>query len=95
MKFILIGAMALLGFGAFSQTQDEALLNVYSAEELDEFKSQNKYSMLVYALDNACYITDLPSGKSDGLESITIPAITEDIVFVDLDKRIEKQKGNY
>lgn len=76
-KVILICSMTLLSVVVFSQQMDERLLKVYSEQELTEIKKTNIgfFNALVYGLDNATYVSDLPSGKELGdLKTISLPS---------------------
>lgn len=70
---------------ALSQEADSRLSKSYTQKELNEYKTSKReyYRMLVYALDNACYVSPIPAGKEikeDGVISIdpkSIPSFTE------------------
>jgi hypothetical protein len=61
-------------FLSFSQEVDSRLLDRYAPEELTEMytNNQQEYKLLVYALDNAVYLTDIPEGKNTDFETIDI-----------------------
>jgi hypothetical protein len=94
MKQVIILALTLLvNSFAFSQDVDARLMKKYSQEELVTMKDQNPghYKMLVYALDNACYIADLPKGKSDAVTGSVDLDMTKSFTFVDLGLDIKKE----
>lgn len=61
-------------FLSLSQEIDSRLLNRYAPEELTELynNNQQEYKLLVYALDNAVYLTEIPEGKNTDFETIDI-----------------------
>ncbi len=65
---ILITSFLLLSFFQVSYAQkiDSRLLNNYSEVYLSELISNEtqEYNLLVYAIDNACYLTQAPASKS-------------------------------
>lgn len=94
MKQVIILTLTLLvNSVAFSQEIDTRLLKKYSQEELVTMKDQNPthFNMLVYALDNACYITDLPKGKSDAITGSIDYDMTKKVTFIDLGLEIKKE----
>lgn len=58
----------------FSQEIDGRLLKRYTSSELAEMKASNpaNYSMLIYALDNALYLADMPEGKDFSADVIEV-----------------------
>lgn len=94
MKQVIIFTLTLLvNSFAFSQDVDTRLLKKYAQEELVTMKDQNPthYKMLVYALDNACYITDLPNVKSDAVSGSIDLDISKSYTFLDLGLEIKKE----
>ena len=76
-------------FLSLSQEVDSRLLDRYSVEELTEMYSNNtkEYNFLVYAIDKAVYITDVPEGKKTDFESIDISG--SELNFVSLGLEIK------
>ena len=77
---------------AFSQEIDQRLLPKYSAETLETMiaSNPNQYALLVYALDNALYVSNYSSAKGGEFESIVLdPAALP--TFVELDLEIKDQ----
>jgi len=82
---IILSICLFLSVFAFSQEADSRLTKSYTQKEITDFKATKPeyYRMLVYALQNACYITSIPEGKEfkeDGIVSIdpqSIPSFTE------------------
>ena len=61
-------------FYGLSQEVDSRLLDRYAPEELTEMynNNQQEYKFLVYALDHAVYLTEVPEGKKVDFETIDI-----------------------
>lgn len=80
-------------FLSFSQELDSRLLDRYAPEELTEMynNNQQEYRLLVYALDNAVYLTDFPKGKDTEFESIDISGSELDFVALGLTIKNENQ----
>lgn len=76
--FLTVGA-------ACAQEIDERLLTKYSQVELESLvaKDVESYTMLVYALDNALYVSDYSSVKSTELQTIVVDS-SELPTFADL-----------
>lgn len=75
MKLFTIVLMSVFcSFISLSQEVDSRLLDRYAPEELTEMLNNNprEYKFLVYALDNAVYLTDVPKGKDVDFETIDI-----------------------
>jgi hypothetical protein len=90
-KLLLLFAPILLSAYVSAQTADQRLLSSYSQQELNEIKTNDPrmINMLNYALDHACYITDLPSGKSADLGNSMSVDINKAVCFADLGLKIE------
>lgn len=75
----------------FSQEIDQRLTKKYSKQELYNMmeKSPSNYKLLVYALDNACYITELPVGKDDALDGTVAIDLSKEFTFLDLGLEIK------
>ena len=75
---------------SFGQQIDKRLLTKYNSEELELMKVSNpeKIGLLVYALDNAIYIIDIPKEKRPELVSIKQPQAGE--TFLDLGIEIKE-----
>jgi hypothetical protein len=93
-KLILLILPLLLSGSLYSQKYDQRLLKSYTVEELSVINSEDpsKINMLNYALDNACYITQAPSGKTiDDLQSIQLKNSGKNICFAELGLKILNQ----
>ena len=97
MKLIatFIFVVFFLGDG-ISQEIDKRLLGKYSEVELADLQlnSPDRLALLTYALDNACYFSDLPEGKSVVLETISLTEI-DVINYINLGLDIEAQNQYY
>ena len=92
MKTVLILSLTFLFVGSsFSQKIDDRLLAKYSLEEVNSIqaKTPDLFKMLTYSLDNAMYITDLPTGKNQDLPSVEMPS--EGQTYLDLGLEIIKE----
>jgi len=92
MKHFFILSLALvMNSQAFSQEIDSRLSKKYTQQELLNMKenSPSEYNFLVYALDNACYVTDLPTGKEDALDGSISVDLSKEFTFLDLDLQIK------
>jgi hypothetical protein len=76
---------------AFSQEIDPRLSKKYSQEEIQLMIKENPtdYQLLVYALDNACYITDMPSGKDEELDGSVSLDLSKEFTYLDLGLEIK------
>ncbi len=93
MKQILLFTIFLSASSmAFSQEVDARLSKRYSPTELADLKQNDpaKLTLLNYALDHACYITDVPKGKESGLNGVIEMNVNEPIDFIALDLEIQK-----
>ncbi len=93
MKQILLFTLFLSASSlAFSQEIDARLSKRYSPTELADLKQNNpsKLTLLNYALDHACYITDVPKGKESGLNGVIEMNVNEPIDFMALGLEIQK-----
>lgn len=93
MKQILLFTIFLSASSvAFSQEIDARLSKRYSSTELADLKQNDpaKLTLLNYALDHACYITDVPKGKESGLNGVIEMNINEPIDFIALGLEIQK-----
>ncbi len=86
MKVSLFTLFLFFSAAAFSQSDAEQKLSQrYQESYLEDLRSNNpaEYQLLVYAVDNACEIVDLPQGKTEKLDgtiqvnSGTTPAFTD------------------
>lgn len=87
---ILITSFFLLSFIQFSSAQkiDGRLLNNFTESFLEELINTNiqDYNLLVYAIDNGCYVAEAPSTKSSEYSG-TISWANEAIpTFLDLNR---------
>jgi hypothetical protein len=92
-NIIILSVCFLLHVFAFSQETDSRLIKSYTQKEVMDFKTNKPeyYRMLVYALDNACYITSVPEGKEfkeDGIVSIDPKSNPS---FIEIGTRIKNQ----
>ena len=92
-NIIILSVCILLHVLAFSQEADSRLTKSYTKKEITDFKATKPeyYRMLVYALDNACYIAGIPVGKEfkeDGIISIDPKSKPS---FTDIGARIKNQ----
>lgn len=79
----------VFGF-SFAQSYNQQLLKVYQVEKLNAIQENNpeKILDLNYAVENACYFTQI-SGKSlDGISSITLSNTNKAPKFTDLGLKI-------
>jgi hypothetical protein len=93
MKQILLFTLFLSASSmAFSQEIDARLSKRYSSNELADLKQNDpaKLTLLNYALDHACYITDFPKGKESGLNGTIEMNANEPIDFIALGLEIQK-----
>lgn len=92
-KLLTMAVMFFMGYTAFSQSTDDRLSKVYSSSELTQIQqdSPEKFKMLHYALDNACYVSDIPTGKEIDLPTIVLKDIKQVPCFAELGLRIETQ----
>lgn len=69
------------------------LTEKYSEVEINQMKIDNPayYNMLVYALDNACYVTDLPKGKSDAVTGTVSMDPNKAYTFAELGLEIKRE----
>lgn len=75
MKLFTIVVMSVFcSFISLSQEIDSRLLDRYAPEELTEMLTDDpkEYKFLVYALDHAVYLTEVPEGKKVDFETIDI-----------------------
>ena len=91
-KLLLVTIVLLFGTTVFAQSLDVRLEKKYGKASLEEMIAKNpkRYNMLVYALDNACYLTAKPSGKDLSLPTITCNS-NQKLNFIDLGLDITNQ----
>lgn len=91
-KLLLVTIVLLFGASVFGQSTDARLERKYGKASLDEMIAKNpkKYNMLLYALDNACYVTAKPSNKDLSLKSIACDP-SQKLNFIDLGLDISNQ----
>ncbi|MBM3160100.1 MAG: hypothetical protein FJZ66_02100 [Bacteroidetes bacterium] len=93
MKFFLIFALFLFYTVSVSAQSDASELEKsYTTKELKTM-SPDDLNLLVYALENAIYITEIPQGKNLNLESISVPLTISK--FTDAALKIENQNQYY
>lgn len=76
-KISLLIVALLFGLGVYSQDIDTRLSGAYSEQELKELMKtdQEKYTLLVYALDHGTEVMALPEGKGAKLNGeINVPS---------------------
>ena len=91
--FVLILPLILSGT-LYAQDFDQRLLKSYSTEELTAMNTQNPQDLTVlnYALNNACYFSEIPKGKEvPEFKSIELTDLTVVPCFAELGLRIESQ----
>lgn len=97
-KQLFILALAL-GIGSFSYSQeiDERLTKKYSRTELNQMiqDKPDQYKMLVYALDNACYVIESPNGKEVDIEGEVEVDLTKSLNYIDLGLDLVKDRGQF
>lgn len=94
MKKLLIITFSFFALGsAFSQEIDQRLIKKFTTEELTTMKANEpgKYAMYVYALDHACYISDLPKGKEAKLTGSMNVDMTNPLNFVEMGLDIKSE----
>lgn len=89
--FFLLVLTLTLGTQLFAQDADPRLSSRYSKEELLQMmeKDPQQYKLLVYACDHACYITDLPNGKSSELSGTLNVDLSKPLDFIALGLEIK------
>ena len=98
MKKLLIITFSFFALGsAFSQEIDQRLIKKFSTEELTTMKKNDsaKYVMYVYAVDKACYVSDLPKGKEAKLDGVINADISKPLNFIDLGLDIKSVNQYY
>lgn len=90
--FILAIALSICSF-SFSQEIDVRLTKKYSQTELNQMIHENpsQYKMLVYALDNACYVIEVPEGKEIASFGTVDVDTSKPYTFIDLGLEITSQ----
>lgn len=91
-KLFLLIAPMLLSFYASTQKADIRLFKSYTQQELQEMRLNDPESIVIlnYALDNACYITDIPPGKTVSAESaVVISDLSIKVCFAEHGLRIQ------
>jgi hypothetical protein len=87
---ILFATLFYVSFGqfAFCQKIDTRLLENYSESYLIALQNENvkDYNLLVYAIDNACYTAQAPTGKSSDISQKIIWSVNEDPNFLDVNR---------
>jgi hypothetical protein len=92
--FSIVLVSAFCSLISLSQEIDSRLLSRYAPEQLTEMYNNNnqEYQFLVYALDNAVYLTDTPEGKTTAnFESIDLLNRNFDFVSLGLLIKDENQ----
>lgn len=94
---ILVLSFFFIQFNSFSQEYDKRLEKIYSIEELKTIQKENPSNiiMLNYALDNAVYISDLPSEKKSEFTKSINYDFKKKPNFIDLGLKIENQNQYY
>lgn len=88
MRYTFLFVIAtFVSFQVFSQDFDNRLLKSYSSTELQS-ASPSKLKMLVYAIDNATYLAELPTTKGNELDGSIAVENLENISFTDLNLKI-------
>ena len=87
MKNLLISFFLLSFFQVtYSQNIDSRLLKNYSEAYLSELiaNDSQEYNLLVYAIDNACYLTQVPGSKSSEFTKTIAWTLDSTPSFLDL-----------
>ena len=95
-KISLLIVALLFGLGVYSQDIDTRLSGSYSEQELKELMKtdQEKYTLLVYALDHGMEVMALPEGKGAKLNGeVSLPSGT--YTFADLGLTISDSNQYY
>ncbi len=96
---ILFVTLIFVSFGhfAFSQKIDTRLLGNYSEAYLIDLQNENlkEYNLLVYAIDNACYTTNAPTGKSADISKTILWTESKSPNFLDLNKGFGIELENF
>lgn len=94
--FFTTALFTLFSWVVSAQEIDQRLLERYTTAEINEIQnnSPEKYNMLVYALDHACYIADLPEGKQADLKTIQLSSL-QDLNYISLGLEIEASNQYY
>lgn len=90
--------MSFISLASFSQEFDNRLLKSYSESELQTIKSESPelIKVLNYALDNACYFSQINEGKDySDLPSISLKSTSQLPGIDELGLKIEKQNQYY
>jgi hypothetical protein len=69
MKLVTVATcLFCLNMFVSAQNMDDRLSQIYPKEELVKLKenSPKEYRLVLYALDNGCYVTKAPEGKTEG-----------------------------
>ena len=80
-----------------AQNKQEQLAQLYTQEELTSLKANDpkEFRLISYALENGCYVTKAPQGKSEGFtKSINWTNSTEP-TFFDLKKMYAIELENF
>jgi hypothetical protein len=87
MKNLFISFLLLSFFQvSYSQKIDSRLLKNYSEAYLSELIANDtqEYNLLVYAIDNACYLTQAPASKSSEFTKTIAWTLDSTPTFLDL-----------
>jgi hypothetical protein len=87
MKNLFISFLLLSFFQvSYSQKIDSRLLKNYSEAYLSELiaSDTHEYNLLVYAIDNACYLTQVPASKSSEFTKTIAWTLDSIPAFLDL-----------
>jgi hypothetical protein len=94
MKLIITLGISILFFGAsFAQQVDSRLLERYSDIQLESMQQENpqEFALQMYALDNAVYFSEVPKGKTSGLQKISLTSATPTHISLGLEIEDENQ----
>jgi hypothetical protein len=83
--FYLLFLIIVCTINLQAQNYNKELLKSYSQKELNNLNF-SEFSMLEYALENACYLTPIPEGKTVDFPEIELK--TRAIKFTDLGLKI-------
>ena len=85
-SFFLFVILLLFSNNLSAQDYKKELLKSYTTQELNGFP-KSKITILEYALENSCYFTPLPEGKTMDFPEIVVK--NQAVKFTDLGLKIE------
>lgn len=95
--FLFLAVSLFFSCYSFSQKVDETLSKKYTSEEMKTLKKvdSKKYELINYSLNNACYVIDMPSGKSTSeFKVVSVPNMSK-LNYQDLGLSIIENENQY